>query len=116
MDRKKAARLKRAKRARMHIRKLEVPRLCVYRSPRHIYAQIISVAGNRIQAAASSLDPDLRADNKGNSDDAARVGKKIAEKAKAAGIEKVAFDRSGYQYHGRVRALADAAREGGLRF
>ncbi len=116
MDKKKAARMKRAKRGRMHIRELEMPRLCVYRSPRHIYAQIISASGDQVQAAASSLDPELRSENKGNSEDAAKVGAKIAEKAKAAGIEKVAFDRSGYQYHGRVKALADAAREGGLQF
>lgn len=116
MDKKKAARIKRAKRARMHIRELEMPRLCVYRSPRHIYAQIISASGDQIQAAASTLDPEFRGDNKGNANDAAKIGAKIAEKAKAAGIEKVAFDRSGYQYHGRVKALADAAREGGLQF
>ncbi len=116
MDKKKAARLKRAKRSRMHMRELEMPRLCIYRSPRHIYAQIIAAAGDQVQAAASTLDPELRGDNKGNTDDAAKVGKLIAEKAKAAGIEKVAFDRSGYQYHGRVKALAEAAREGGLQF
>lgn len=100
----------------MHIRELEVPRLCVYRSPRHIYAQIISASGDRVQAAASSLDSALRSDNKGNADDAAKVGKLIAEKAKELGVERVAFDRSGYRYHGRVKALADAAREGGLQF
>ena len=69
-----------------------------------------------MEFALADLDPDLRADNKGNAQDAAKVGAKIAEKAKAAGIEKVAFDRSGYQYHGRVKALAEAAREGGLQF
>lgn len=116
MSKKRDSRLRRAKRARMHIRELEVPRLCVYRSPRHIYAQIISAAGNEVQAAASSLDASIRGANKGNTDDAAKVGTLIAEKAKAAGIEKVAFDRSGYQYHGRVKALAEAAREGGLQF
>jgi large subunit ribosomal protein L18 len=100
----------------MHIRELEVPRLCVYRSPRHIYAQIISASGDQVQATASSLDADIREGNKGNRDDAAKVGASIAEKAKAAGIEKVAFDRSGYQFHGRVKALAEAAREGGLQF
>ena len=113
---KKAARLRRARRSRMHIRELGAPRLCVYRTPRHIYAQIISASGDRVEAAASSLDASIRADNKGNVSDAARVGKLIAEKAKAAGVEKVAFDRSGYRYHGRVRALAEAAREGGLQF
>ena len=100
----------------MHIRELEMPRLTVYRSPRHIYAQIISAAGDTVQAAASSLDGDIRGENKGNADDAARVGAAIAAKAKEAGIEQVAFDRSGYKYHGRVKALADAAREGGLQF
>ena len=116
MSKKKDARLKRARRARMHIRDLEVPRLCIYRSPRHIYAQVISAAGDKVEAAASSLDKDLRAGNHGNADDAAKVGALIAERAKAAGVEKVAFDRSGYKYHGRVKALADAAREGGLQF
>ena len=100
----------------MHIRELEMPRLCVYRSPKHIYAQIINAAGDQVQASASSLDASLRSDNKGNSDDAARVGKLIAEKAKEIGVEQVAFDRSGYKYHGRIKALADAAREGGLQF
>ncbi|MDA0978659.1 MAG: 50S ribosomal protein L18, partial [Proteobacteria bacterium] len=106
----------RAKRSRMHIRELKVPRLCVYRSPRHIYAQIISADGNTVQAAASSVEASIREGNKGNVDDAAKVGKLIAEKAKAVGVERVAFDRSGYKYHGRVKALADAAREGGLQF
>lgn len=116
MSKKRDSRLRRARRGRKHIRELEVPRLCVYRSPRHIYAQIISAAGDEVQAAASSLDKSLRDGNKGNRDDAAKVGALIAEKAKAAGIERVAFDRSGYQYHGRVKALAEAAREGGLQF
>ena len=107
---------RRAKRSRMHIRELKVPRLCVYRSPRHIYAQIISADGNTVQAAASSVEASIREGNKGNVDDAAKVGKLIAEKAKAVGVERVAFDRSGYKYHGRVKALADAAREGGLQF
>ena len=115
-SKKNRARLKRAKRTRMHIRELETPRLCVFRSPRHIYAQIISAEGDRVQAAASSLDAAIWGGNKGNVDDAAKVGKLIAEKAKALGIEQVAFDRSGYQYHGRIKALADAAREGGLQF
>ena len=115
-SKKNTARLKRAKRSRMHIRDLEMPRLCIYRTPRHIYAQIISVAGSEIQASASTLDPALRDGNKGNTEDAAKVGKLIAEKAKQIGVEKVAFDRSGYQYHGRIKALADAAREGGLQF
>jgi large subunit ribosomal protein L18 len=116
MSKKKVSRLRRAKKARMHIREMEVPRLSVFRTPRHIYAQIISAAGDMVQASASSLDSSLRIENKGNSEDAAKVGKLIAEKAKVLGVEKVAFDRSGYQYHGRIKALADAAREGGLQF
>ena len=116
MDKKKAARLKRAKRARMHIRELEMPRLCVYRSPRHIYAQIIAPAGDKVLASASTLDGDLRSGKTGNVEAAAAVGKLVAERAKAAGIDKVAFDRAGYKYHGRVKALADAARESGLEF
>ncbi len=116
MSKKKVSRLRRAKRARMHIREMEVPRLCVFRTPRHIYAQIISAAGDIVQASASSLDASVRAENKGNSEDAAKVGKMIAEKAVELGVMKVAFDRSGYQYHGRIKALADAAREGGLQF
>ena len=116
MSKKKVSRLRRARRSRMHMKEMEMPRLCVFRSPRHIYAQIISASGTEIQAAASSVEAALRGSNKGNSEDAAKVGKLIAEKAKTAGIEKVAFDRSGYQYHGRIKALADAAREGGLQF
>ena len=116
MSKKRDQRLKRARRNRMHIRELEVPRLTVYRSPQHIYAQIISATGDEVQAAASSLDADIRSENKGNISDAAKVGSAIAAKAIEAGIETVAFDRSGYKYHGRVKALAEAAREGGLQF
>jgi len=116
MSKKRDKRLKRARRSRMHIRELEMPRLSVYRSPQHIYAQIISASGDTVQVAASSLDADIRSENKGNASDAAKVGTAIAAKAKDAGIEQVAFDRSGYKYHGRVKALADAAREGGLQF
>ncbi len=116
MNTKKESRLRRARRTRKHIREMEVPRLCVFRSPRHIYAQIISATGDEVQAAVSSLDASLRKDNHGNISDAAKVGQLIAAKAKEIGIEKVAFDRSGYQYHGRVKALAEAAREGGLQF
>lgn len=115
-SKKKVSRLRRAKRSRLHMREMEMPRLCVFRSPRHIYAQIISASGEQIQASASSLDAALRSGNKGNTKDAAAVGKMIAEKAKEIGVEKVAFDRSGYQYHGRIKALAEAAREGGLQF
>ncbi len=116
MSKKKEQRLRRARRGRMHIRELEIPRLTVYRSPRHIYAQIISASGDTIKATASSLDVDIRGENKGNVSDAEKVGSAIAGKAKEAGIERVAFDRSGYKYHGRVKALAEAAREGGLQF
>ena len=116
MSKKKEARLRRARRGRKHMHTLEVPRLCVYRSPRHIYAQIISAAGDTIQASASTLDKPLRGDVTGNIDGATRVGQLIAERAKIAGVEKVAFDRSGYKFHGRVKALAEAAREGGLQF
>ena len=116
MSKKNDARLRRARRSRKHMQKLEVSRLCVYRSPRHIYAQVISPNGDSIQAAASTLDKSMRDGATGNVSSASEVGKLIAERAKAAGIEKVAFDRSGYKYHGRVKALAEAAREGGLQF
>jgi large subunit ribosomal protein L18 len=91
-------------------------RLSVHRTPRHIYAQIIAPEGDKVLASASTLDGDLRKGATGNIDAAAAVGKLVAERAKAAGIEKVAFDRAGYKYHGRVKALADAARESGLEF
>ncbi len=116
MSKKKEARLRRARRGRKHMARLEVPRLCVYRSPRHIYAQVISASGDRIEASASTLDASLRSGPTGNIEGARKVGLLIAERAKQAGFEKVAFDRSGYKYHGRVKALADAAREGGLQF
>jgi len=111
MNEKKVSRLRRAKRARAKISELRVNRLCVYRSPRHIYAQVIS-PDNKVLASASSLG----ADKTGNVASAAEIGKLIAERAKSAGVTKVAFDRSGYVYHGRIKALADAAREGGLEF
>ncbi len=115
---KNAARLRRARRARKHIRETGAVRLTVHRTPRHIYAQIIDVDGTRTLAYASTVDKELRSKlgATGNADAASEVGKLIAERAKAAGIERVAFDRGGYRYHGRVRALADAAREGGLQF
>ncbi len=116
MSIKKTARLRRAKRARAKISELCVNRLCVYRSPRHIYAQVISPNGNQVLASASTVEKENRGGKTGNVDAAANVGKLIAERAKAAGVEKVAFDRSGYAYHGRVKALAEAAREGGLEF
>ena len=116
MNDKKASRLRRAKRSRMKMRELGAVRLSVHRTPHHMYAQIIAADGDRVLAAASTLDKALRAGATGNADAAARVGALIAERAKAAGVSRVAFDRSGYKYHGRVKALADAAREGGLEF
>lgn len=115
---KKTARLRRAKKTRAHIRKLAVPRLSVLRSGQHLYAQVFTADGSTVIASASTLQSDVREGLKGtkNLEAAARVGKVIAERAKAAGIESVAFDRSGYRFHGRVKALADAAREGGLQF
>ena len=92
--------------------------MCVYRTPRHIYAQVIVDGGNRVVASASTVDKELRADigYGGNKSAAEAVGKAIAERSKAAGIDTVAFDRSGFQFHGRIKALADAARENGLSF
>lgn len=116
MSTKKDSRIRRARRARAKISELRENRLCVFRSPRHIYAQIISPTGNEVLVSASTVEKDLRSDKTGNVEAAGKVGKLIAERAKSAGIEKVAFDRSGYAYHGRVKALAEAAREGGLKF
>ena len=115
---KKSSRQRRARRTRSHIRSLGIPRLSVYRTPRHIYAQLIDSDGSRVLATASTLGKDLRGSVGfgGNVDAAVSVGKAIAEKAQSAGITDVAFDRSGYKYHGRVKALADAARENGLNF
>ena len=111
MNEKKKSRMRRAKKARAKIRELRINRLCVFRSPKHIYAQVIS-PDHKVLVTASSLGEKKT----GNVDSAVQVGKAIAEKAKAAGITEVAFDRSGYMYHGRVKALADAARESGLEF
>ena len=116
MNAKKESRLRRARRARAKIRELGVERLCVNRTPRHIYAQIISADGGRVLASASTLDKSLREAATGNVDAATKVGALLAERAKEAGISQVAFDRSGFKYHGRVKALDDAAREGGLKF
>ena len=115
---KKIARLRRAKSTRAHIRELGVPRLSVLRTGQHIYAQLFTADGSKVLAAANTQQADVRdgLKNGKNAEAAAKVGRLIAEKAKAAGIEKIAFDRSGYRYHGRVKALADAAREGGLQF
>ena len=116
MNDKKVSRLRRAKRVRMKILELGVTRLCINRTPRHIYSQVISAEGDRVVASASTLDKDLRSGSTGNIDAAMAVGKLVAERAVAAGVTKVAFDRSGFKYHGRVKALADAAREAGLEF
>lgn len=116
MKDKKVARLRRAKRTRLKIRELGEVRLCVNRTPRHIYAQVISANGGQVLASASTVEKDLRAEATGNTDAAAKVGQLIAQRAKEAGIERVAFDRSGFKYHGRVKALADAARENVLEF
>ena len=118
MDIKKAARLRRARKARAHIRRLGKARLTVHRSGRHIYAQVISAEGGTVIAAASTLQKDVGEGlkSKRNKDAAAAVGKAVAEKAVAAGVKDVAFDRSGFRYHGRIKVLADAAREVGLQF
>ena len=116
MSVKKVTRLRRARKARLKMRELEAVRLCVYRSSQHIYAQVLSADGGKVLASASTLDKELRSGATGNVDAAKKVGQLVAERAKAAGVTQVAFDRSGFKYHGRVKALADAAREGGLEF
>jgi large subunit ribosomal protein L18 len=115
---KKQNRLRRAKKTRAKISELAVNRLSVHRTPRHIYAQIIAADGGTVVASASTVEKDVRKGTKstGNIAAAAIVGARIAEKAKAAGVDTVAFDRSGFRYHGRVMALAEAAREAGLKF
>lgn len=115
---KKTTRLRRARRARAKIRELGAFRLAVHRTPKHIYAQVISPSGDSVLASASTLDADVKKEISytGNSDAAKVVGKLVADRAKSAGVTKVAFDRSGFRYHGRIKALADAARENGLEF
>ena len=115
---KNIARLRRAKSTRSHIRELGVPRLTVLRTGQHLYAQVFTADGSKVLASASTLQADVKEGLKNgkNAEAATKVGLAIAAKAKAAGIEKVAFDRSGYRFHGRIKALADAAREGGLQF
>ncbi len=112
------ARVRRARKTRAKISAVKATRLSVHRTNAHIYAQIISSDGGKVLTSASTLEKEVRsqAANGGNAAAAAMVGKRLAEKAKALGIEKVAFDRSGYKFHGRVKALADAARENGLVF
>lgn len=116
MSDKRTSRLRRARRARAKISELGATRLSIHRTPRHIYAQVIAADGASVLASASTLDKDLRAGKTGNSDAAKAVGSLIAERAQAAGVTQVAFDRSGFKYHGRVKALAEAAREAGLQF
>jgi large subunit ribosomal protein L18 len=115
---KKQNRLRRARRGRSKIRELKANRLSIHRTPQHIYAQVIGSDGSKVLASASTLEAEVRKGikNGGNVEAAAIVGARIAEKAKAVGIDTVAFDRSGFRYHGRVQALADAAREAGLKF
>ena len=115
---KMQTRLRRARKTRARIAELKMVRLTVHRSNSHIYAQVIDATGGKVLASASTLEVEVRKDvaNGGNIAAAALVGKRIAEKAKAAGVTTVAFDRSGFHYHGRVKALADAAREAGLEF
>ena len=115
---KKQARIRRATKSRSKMKELGVNRLVVNRTPRHIYAQVVSADGGKILAVASSVEKDMKASGKatGNVDAAKTVGSLIAERATKAGVSSVAFDRSGFKYHGRVKALADAARESGLKF
>jgi large subunit ribosomal protein L18 len=118
METKKEARSRRARKTRVRIAEQRATRLVVSRSNSHIYAQIIAPDGDRVLASASTNEADVRKDlkNGGNKAAAEMVGKRIAEKAKTLGIESVAFDRSGFRFHGRVKALAEAARAGGLKF
>lgn len=115
---KREARLRRARKTRAKIAELKMPRLTVHRTNCHIYAQVISGEGNRVLAVASTLEPEVRKQvpNGGNVEAARIIGKLIAERAVAKGLNEIAFDRSGFKYHGRIKALADAAREHGLKF
>jgi|TARA_Y100001960_G_scaffold94433_1_gene101751 large subunit ribosomal protein L18 len=116
MTNKSIQRQRRARRGRSKVRSLEINRLTVYRSNKHIYAQIMDSKGSEVLASASTNETEVKQQNNGNIEAASKVGKLIAERAKTKGIESVAFDRSGYKYHGRVKALAEAAREEGLNF
>ena len=116
---KKRSRIRRGLRARAKIRELGAHRLTIHRTAQHIYAQVIAPTGAEVIASASTLDKEIRAAIEGSSGNIAAatlVGKAIAERSKSAGVEQVAFDRSGFKYHGRIKALADAARENGLQF
>ena len=118
MVNKKMARMRRARKARAKISELKALRLTVYRSNQHIYAQVLSDCGSKVIASASTAEKDQRSEtpNGGNVAAASAIGRRIAERAKAAGVETVSFDRAGFHYHGRVKALAEAAREAGLKF
>jgi large subunit ribosomal protein L18 len=118
MKDKDEARQRRARQTRVRISRQQVTRLTVYRSNSHIYAQLIDPSGGKVLTSASTLEPEVRKDLKsgGNVKAAAEIGRRIAAKAKQLGIDAVAFDRAGYKYHGRVKALAEAARENGLKF
>jgi large subunit ribosomal protein L18 len=118
MKDKKQSRLRRARQARARIAEQKAIRLSVFRTNQHIYAQVISACGGKVLAAASTIEADVRKDipNGGNVAAATTVGKLVAERARKAGVEQVAFDRSGFKYHGRIKALAEAARENGLKF
>jgi large subunit ribosomal protein L18 len=112
-----AARQKRHERIRLHMAgSAERPRLAVFRSNSHIYAQVIDDASRRTLATASTVEKELRGSRKSKTEDAAAVGKLVAERARSAGVERVVFDRAGFRYHGRIKSLADAAREAGLDF
>lgn len=115
---KKTARIRRGQRTRSHIRTRGVYRVCVHRTPRHIYAQLIAPCGAQVLASASTLEQGIKqaVRGTGNIEAAVQVGERLAERARSKGITRVAFDRGGFRYHGRVKALADAAREGGLQF
>jgi large subunit ribosomal protein L18 len=116
MVKKKQARLRRARKTRIKIAELNMPRLAVHRSNCHIYARLIDKNGSHVLAAVSTLEKEMRGGKAKGLKAASEIGKRIAEKAKQLGIDQVAFDRSGYKYHGRVKALAEAARETGLKF
>ena len=118
MASKKESRLRRARKTRSKIQLQGKTRLCMFRTPKHTYAQVISADSSQVLASASTVEPEVReaVKNGGNVDAAKAVGTRIAERAKAAGVSVVAFDRSGFKYHGRTKAFADAAREGGLEF
>jgi len=115
---KKESRLRRLRKTRARIKLLEVNRLCVHKTSRHIYAQIIAPSGSEVISSASTLDKDVKKQIKysGNVEAATVVGRLLAERAKKAGVTKLAFDRSGFKYHGRIKALADVARESGMKF